>query len=92
MRKNGFQIKLHCNITPKTFGLWALMKSKIFVVTRLMLEYGGVSYENRTMLMPKPEWLQYKHSLGFDFPNLPYYQVINYAFIEKTFLNKLLGG
>lgn len=57
-----------------------------------MLEYGGVSYENRTMLMPKPEWLQYKHSLGFDFPNLPYYQVINYAFIEKTFLYKLLGG
>ena len=26
MRKNGFQIKLHCNITPKTFELWALIE------------------------------------------------------------------
>ena len=42
---------------------------------RLMLAYGDVSYENRTMIMPKPDWLKFKHSLGFDFPNLPYYQV-----------------
>lgn len=27
------------------------------------------------MVMPKPEWLEMKQSLGFDFPNLPYYQV-----------------
>ena len=43
---------------------------------RLMLEYAGVGYEDRRMIMPKPEWLQKKHSLGFDFPNLPYYQVL----------------
>ena len=28
------------------------------------------------MIMSKPEWLNMKHSLGFDFPNLPYYEVI----------------
>jgi len=41
---------------------------------RLLLEYGGEGYENRTMQMSKPDWLAYKTSLGFDFPNLPYYQ------------------
>ena len=25
--------------------------------------------------MPKPKWLEMKLTLGFDFPNLPYYQV-----------------
>ena len=40
-----------------------------------MLEYSGIGFENRTMVMPKPEWLEMKQSLGFDFPNLPYYQV-----------------
>ena len=39
-----------------------------------MLEYAEASYEYRTINMPKPEWLEMKHSLGFDFPNLPYYQ------------------
>ena len=39
-----------------------------------MLEYAGANYEHRTIKMPKPEWLEMKHSLGFDFPNLPYYQ------------------
>ena len=43
--------------------------------SRLMLEYSGIGFENRTMVMPKPEWLEMKQSLGFDFPNLPYYQV-----------------
>lgn len=42
--------------------------------SRLMLEYSGIGFENRTMVMPKPEWLEMKKSLGFDFPNLPYYQ------------------
>ena len=44
---------------------------------RLLLEYAGTPYENRVMIMPKPEWLEYKKSLGFDFPNLPCYQVRN---------------
>ena len=39
-----------------------------------MLEYAGANYEHRTIKMSKPEWLEIKHSLGFDFPNLPYYQ------------------
>ena len=39
-----------------------------------MLEYAGANYEHRTIKMSKPEWLEMKHSLGFDFPNLPYYQ------------------
>lgn len=42
---------------------------------RLMLEWAEIGYEDRRMIMPKPEWLQHKHTLGFDFPNLPYYQV-----------------
>jgi len=41
---------------------------------RLILRYAGVGYEDRTMIMSKPEWLNMKHSLGFDFPNLPYYE------------------
>eukprot|EP00092_Neocalanus_flemingeri_P035433 GFUD01038554.1.p1 GENE.GFUD01038554.1~~GFUD01038554.1.p1 ORF type:complete len:232 (+),score=76.80 GFUD01038554.1:82-777(+) len=41
---------------------------------RLLLEYTGADYENRVMIMAKPEWLEYKQTLGFDFPNLPYYQ------------------
>ena len=45
---------------------------------RLMLEYSGIGFENRTMVMPKPEWLEMKQSLGFDFPNLPYYQVYHH--------------
>ena len=45
------------------------------IAGRLLLEYGGEGYENRTMQMSKPDWLAYKTSLGFDFPNLPYYQV-----------------
>ena len=28
--------------------------------------------------MSKPSWLEYKGGLGFDFPNLPYYQVLPY--------------
>ena len=50
----------------------------IYFPPRLLLEYTGVPYENRVMVMPKPEWLEYKKSLDFDFPNLPYYQVLNY--------------
>ena len=42
--------------------------------SRLLLEYTGASYENRVMIMPKPDWLEYKKTLGFDFPNLPCYQ------------------
>ena len=45
------------------------------IAGRLLLEYGGEGYENRTMQMSKPDWLPHKTSLGFDFPNLPYYQV-----------------
>ena len=30
------------------------------------------------MNMSKPSWLEYKGGLGFDFPNLPYYQVLPY--------------
>ena len=39
------------------------------IAGRLLLEYGGEGYENRTMQMSKPDWLAYKTSLGFDFPN-----------------------
>lgn len=50
-----------------------------------MLEYSGIGFENRTMVMPKPEWLEMKKSLGFDFPNLPYYQV-NYGFDQESYI------
>ena len=48
------------------------------MLCRLMLEYMGKPYENRLMIMPKPDWLEYKTNLGFDFPNLPYYQVTDH--------------
>jgi len=41
---------------------------------RLVLEHAGVDYEDRRMNMTKPGWLEYKAGLGFDFPNLPYYE------------------
>jgi len=41
---------------------------------RMLLEHVGAPYEDRRMNMSKPEWLQYKTGLGFDFPNLPYYE------------------
>jgi len=41
---------------------------------RLLLEYGGLKYEDRRHQMSKSDWLEYKHTLGFDFPNLPYYE------------------
>ena len=49
-----------------------------------MLEYSGIGFENRAMVMPKPEWLEMKKSLGFDFPNLPYYQV-NHGFDQESY-------
>jgi glutathione S-transferase len=41
---------------------------------RLLLEHAGVDYEDRRINMTKPSWLEYKTSLGYDFPNLPYYE------------------
>eukprot|EP00088_Acartia_fossae_P053977 TRINITY_DN6167_c0_g1_i4.p1 TRINITY_DN6167_c0_g1~~TRINITY_DN6167_c0_g1_i4.p1 ORF type:complete len:240 (-),score=19.34 TRINITY_DN6167_c0_g1_i4:104-823(-) len=41
---------------------------------RLLLEYGGINYEDRRIQMTKEKWLSYKHGLGYDFPNLPFYQ------------------
>ena len=37
-----------------------------------MLEYIGVDYEDKR-LKTLDEWDQIKHSLGLDFPNVPYY-------------------
>jgi glutathione S-transferase len=41
---------------------------------RMLLEYGGIDYEDRKMNMTKQNWWEYKPSLGYDFPNLPFYQ------------------
>ena len=35
------------------------------------------------MNMSKPSWLEYKGGLGFDFPNLPYYQVICHIWVRN---------
>ena len=42
------------------------------------------------MIMSKPEWLSMKHSLGFDFPNLPYYEVImkNFGMFSSIFVKE----
>nr|XP_039261466.1 glutathione S-transferase Mu 1-like [Styela clava] len=40
---------------------------------RMLLEYGGIEYEDRRMsVSDHPKWLVEKFSLGLDFPNLPY--------------------
>lgn len=38
---------------------------------RMMLEYGGVEYENK-LVKDAEKWFGEKFSLGMDFPNLPY--------------------
>merc|ERR1712066_1026120 len=58
---------------------------------RLLLEYGGEGYENRTMQMPKSDWLVYKTSLGFDFPNLPYYQEGELKLTQSTAIMRHVG-
>ncbi len=42
---------------------------------RLILEYGGVDYEEKRYdIVNNPEeWAKVKPNLGLDFPNLPYY-------------------
>merc|ERR1712168_1728211 len=58
---------------------------------RLLLEYAGVPYENRLMVMPKPDWLEYKKGLGFSFPNLPYYQEGDLKIIQSNAILRHLG-
>ncbi|XP_023322391.1 glutathione S-transferase Mu 1 [Eurytemora carolleeae] len=41
---------------------------------RLILEHVGAQYEDRRILMSRPDWMKYKQTLGYDFPNLPFYQ------------------
>ena len=36
--------------------------------------------------MSKPSWLEYKQGLGFDFPNLPYYQVLHVIIIVNQYV------
>ncbi|XP_039261909.2 glutathione S-transferase class-mu 26 kDa isozyme 47-like [Styela clava] len=38
---------------------------------RMLLEYGGIEYENR-LVTDGQKWFAEKFSLGMDFPNLPY--------------------
>jgi len=58
---------------------------------RLLLEYGGVQYEDRKMHMTKPEWMEYKPTLGFDFPNLPFYQDNDVKITQSRAIIKHLG-
>ena len=39
--------------------------------------------------MTKPEWMEYKPTLGFDFPNLPFYQVL-FIFITDFLASDIL--
>ncbi len=63
--------KLHCTFF-KDFGV---KKLSIFteIVCKITTVFTGLIC--RRVTMDKPAWLEYKHSLGYDFPNLPYYQV-----------------
>jgi len=54
---------------------------------RLLLEHVEANYEDRRMNMSKPSWLEYKGGLGFDFPNLPYYQVMCHLWVKN--INRL---
>jgi len=57
----------------------------------LLLEYAGVNYETRLMSMPKPDWLAYKTSLGFDFPNLPFLEDGDLKITQSKAIFKHLG-
>jgi len=58
---------------------------------KLLLEYGGVPYEDRKHQMTKDCWLEYKQGLGFDFPNLPYYQEGDIKITQSRAIIKHLG-
>jgi glutathione S-transferase len=58
---------------------------------RLVFEYTGTKYEDKRITMTKPEWLEYKLGLGFDFPNLPYYQDEDVKITQSMAILKHLG-
>ena len=43
------------------------------------------------MNMSKPSWLEYKQGLGFDFPNLPYYQVVYIIIIVNHYISIIIN-
>nr|QGQ60788.1 GSTM2 [Acartia tonsa] len=59
--------------------------------SRLLLEYGGINYEDRRIQMSKADWLEYKTGLGFDFPNLPFYQDEDVKITQSKAIVKHLG-
>ena len=36
--------------------------------------------------MSRPDWMKYKQTLGYDFPNLPFYQVFYQNLTNSIFL------
>jgi len=61
----------------RTLGYWDVRG--LGMPIRLMLAYLDVDYEDKLYSLTKAphdkgEWLAVKHSLGFDFPNLPYWE------------------
>jgi len=75
--------------TPIVLGYWdirGLVQPAI-----LMLEYAGANYEVRRMNMSKPDWFEYKPSLGFDFPNLPFLEEGDIKITQSKAIFKHLG-
>nr|QTW43617.1 GSTmu1b [Eurytemora affinis] len=58
---------------------------------RLILEHVGAQYEDRRILMSKPDWMKYKNTLGYDFPNLPFYQDEDVKITQSMAIIKHLG-
>merc|ERR1712002_35813 len=58
---------------------------------RLLLEHTGTEYEDRRVHMTKPTWLDYKQGLGFDFPNLPYFQEGEFKLTQSLAILRYLG-
>jgi glutathione S-transferase len=62
-----------------TLGYWKIRG--LGQQIRYLLAYCGVEFEDKMYAVSKNEdgswsrasWTDVKHSLGFDFPNLPYY-------------------
>ncbi|XP_023324890.1 E3 ubiquitin-protein ligase RNF126 isoform X2 [Eurytemora carolleeae] len=58
---------------------------------RLILEHAGACYDDRRILTSKPKWLKFKTSLGYDFPNLPFYQDEDVKITHSKAILKHLG-
>nr|QTW43616.1 GSTmu1a [Eurytemora affinis] len=76
-------------MTKPVLGYWDIRG--LVQPSRLVFEYSGTQYEDRRIVMSKPDWLAHKTTLGFDFPNLPFYEDEDVKITQSLAILKHLG-